>query len=140
MHVWPALLVSLLMLLVAAVLMLLHWRTWRLAQRQELEADGLRYRRHQFRRRMQTSGLLGLLGAALFVGRLITGPPLMLLLFWGAVLLVLGWVFLLAVVDIWATKHHFARLQRAYRIEEAKLQAEIRRIQAARRNGESKKS
>ncbi|OHB66258.1 MAG: hypothetical protein A2V70_04900 [Planctomycetes bacterium RBG_13_63_9] len=139
MEIWPPLLFSVCLLLAAAGLMLLHRRAWRVAREQDLDADGLRYRRQQFRRRMQTSGLLGLLAVAVFVGRLITKPPLLVLVFWGCVLLILGWVFLLAVLDIWATKYYFGRLRQTYRIEESRLRAELRRIEATRRNGESRK-
>ena len=133
--------VSLFLLLCAAGLMISHVRTWRLFRRQDVAAEELDYRRRQLRRRMQTSAMLALLAVALFAGRLIltTGPPLLALIFWVGVLLVVGWVGLLALVDIWATKHHFGRLRQTYLIEEAKLQAELRRIQAARGNGKARK-
>ena len=130
------------LLLCATGLMISHLRTWRRLQQGELEAEEFDYHRRQFRRRTQTSGLLGLLAVAIFVGRLIltTGPPLLVLIFWIGVLLVLGWMALLALVDIWATKHHFGRLRQTYLIEEAKLQAELRRIRAARGNGKANKN
>jgi Na+/H+ antiporter NhaD/arsenite permease-like protein len=128
-------LVSVFLLICTAGLMTLHVRTWRKAQRQELEADGLDYRRRQFRRRVQTSALLGLLAVAIFVGPFITGPPVVVFAFWGVVLLVVCWVALLAVVDVIATKIHFDRLREKYLVEQAKLQAELRRLQATRGNG-----
>lgn len=117
--------------------MTLHLRTWRRAQQREGEAEELDYRHRQFRRRMQTSALLGILAVAIFAGQWITGPLLLAFLFWGGVLLGVGWVGLLAAADIWATKHHFDRLRQTYLIEQAKLQAQIRRIQAARGNGKA---
>lgn len=139
---WSQVLMPLLLLLCAVGLMISHVRTWRRARRQELQPDELDYRRRQYRRRMQTSAMLGLLAVAIFVGQLITGrieSKAFLLCYWGLVLLVLGWVGLLAVADILATKHHFGRLRQAYRLEQVKLQAELRRIQAARGNGEAPK-
>ena len=58
-----------------------------------------------------------------------------MLVFWVSLLLVVALVVLLAVVDLWATKHYFGRLRQGYAIEQAKLQAELRRIQRVRGNG-----
>ena len=57
---------------------------------------------------------------------------------WIVVLLGICWVGLLALVDIWATQHHFRRLQHECLIEQAKLQVELRRIQALRGNGKGR--
>ena len=118
--------------------MALHVRTWRRAQRQELDTEGLDYRRRQFRRRMQTSAMLGILAVAIFVGQLIPEEATVLIrVFLGGVLLVLVWVGLLAVADMLATKHYYGRLRQTYLIEQAKLHAELRRIQATRSNGKA---
>ena len=138
MNFWLSALVSLFLLACAAGLMISHHRTWRRVQRRQPEAEELDYRRRQFRRRTQTSAMLGLLAVAIFVVQLIPGPPLLVLISWGVVLLVLGWIGLLAVVDIWATKHYFGRLRQTFLVEEAKLQAELRRIRVAGGNGKSR--
>ena len=132
--------VAVFLLLCAAGLMTLHVCAWRKSKRQELEASELDFRRRQFRRRMQTSAMLGVLAVAIFIGPLITerGPPTLVFIFWGGTLLVVCWVGLLAVVDVIATKFHFGRLREKYLIEQAKLQAEIRRIQAKRGNGKAR--
>ena len=140
--IWTSALFSLFLLLCAAGLLTSHVRTWRRLQQQGLEPDDLDYRRRQFRRRMQTSAMLGLLAVALFVGQLATSrveSKLFVFGYWGGVLLVVGWVGLLSVADILATKHHFGRLRQTYLVEQAKLHAELRRIQATRGNGEAKK-
>lgn len=119
-----------------------HVRTWRRLRQQELGPDDYDYRRRQYRRRMQTSAMLGLLAVAILVGQLIAlriESRVLLLSYWGGVLLVVGWVGLLAVVDMLATKHHFSRLRQGYLVEQAKLQAELRRIRAARGNGKPSK-
>jgi len=138
MHLWPAFLVSFFLLLSAVGLMLLHRRTWRLARREESDAGELDYRRRQFRRRMQTSGMLGLVAVALCVGQLIGGPPLWMIGFWAGVLLLLCWIGLLALVDVWATKIHFGRMKQAYLVERAKLQAEVHRLEAIRGKGKAR--
>jgi peptidoglycan/LPS O-acetylase OafA/YrhL len=130
--------VSFFLLLAAAGLMIWHVRAWRHAQQQNLDDSELDFRRRQFRRRIQTSALLGVLAAALFIGQFLTGPQALLFIYWGVTLLLVAWVALLAVVDALATKFHFARLREKFLVEQAKLQAEIRRIQAAKSNGKAR--
>ena len=95
------------------------------------------YHRRQFRRRMQSSGMLGVLAVGIFLGQWIAevARPAIVFIFWGGVALVVVWVALLAVADIVATKHHYGRLRQGVLIEQAKLQAQLRRMQEARRNG-----
>ena len=115
-----------------------HVRTWRRFRELELEPEEFDYRRRQFRRRMQTSAMLGLLAIAIFVGELLIAwidSVWFGMSFCVGMLIVVIWVGLLAAVDIFATKHHYDRLRQSYVIEQAKLQAELRRIQAKRGNG-----
>ena len=142
MDIWSSLLISSFLLLCAAGLMASHVRSWRnvLGQRQGLDSREFDYRWRQYRRRMQTSAMLGLLAVALLVGQLIQRlslPPLAVFVFWGGVLLLVVWLALLAVADIVATKHYFGKLRRDFLIEQAKLQAELRRIQQLRGNGQA---
>ncbi len=130
--------VSVVLLFCATAWMIGHWRSWRATGQQGLADDELKFRWRQFRRRMQTSAMLGLLAVAILVGPLLTGPPWLVLVFWIGVLLVVVWVMLLALVDIWATKFHFSRLRQAYLKQEAELQAEVRRVRAARGNGQAR--
>ena len=133
--------VSAALLLAAMVLLVSHVWTWRAFQRQQLDAVELNYRRRQFRRRMQTSASMGLLGAAMSIGYLLTlwlRSGWFALVYWTAMMVLACWVVLLAAMDIWATNRHFGRLHHDCMVEQAKLQAEIRRIQAYRGNGKGK--
>ena len=130
--------VAVFLLLAAVGLMIWHVRAWRDARQQNLDDGELDFRRRQFRRRIQTSAMLGVLAVALFIGQFITGPDTLLFIYWGVTLLLVAWLALLAVVDALATKLHFARLREKYLVEQAKLQAEIRRIQAAKGNGRAR--
>jgi hypothetical protein len=139
---WLSALVWLCLLLCAAGLMVLHVRTWRRVRQQEPKPDDLDYHRRQYRRRMQASAMLGLTAVAVWVGQLVISridSKLVGSAYWGAVLLMVGWVGLLAAADVLATKHHFTRLRQTYLVEQAKLHAELRRIQAARGNGKAPK-
>jgi hypothetical protein len=129
---------SALLLAAAAVLLVWHVRSWRAFQRQDLDAEDFDYRRRQFRRRMQTSAMLGALGVAVLVGYVFMAwhlSPVLVAIYWIVVVLVVFWVGLLGLVDIWGTKYHFGRIRDRYLVEQAKLRAEIHRIQAIRGNG-----
>ena len=142
---WSSALISTLLLAGAAVLMTLHVRSWRAAQKQPLDAQELDYRQRQFRRRMRTSGMLGVLALAILAGELLVPwlhSRLFAGVFWGGVLGLLVWLALMAATDMLATQFHFGRLRQDYIVEQAKLRAELRRIQstATGNNGHVKPS
>ncbi len=140
MEFWVSLLVSLFLLLAAIGLTVMHVRTWRSFRGLELEPDESSYRWRQFRRRMQSSGMLGLLAVAIFVGQWIESPPfapLVVLLFWAGTLVLVVWLALLAMADIVSTKHYFSQVHRDCLVEQAKLKAEIHRIKSFRGNGKA---
>jgi hypothetical protein len=126
--------------LAAVVLIVSHVRSWRAFQQAGLDEEEFDYRRRQFRRRMQTSAMLGVVAVAMLVGYGLTewlDSSLFAALYWTAVMGLACWVALLALVDFWATKHHFDRLRHRCIVEQAKLQVELRRIQAVRSNGKA---
>jgi hypothetical protein len=133
-----SILVSLLLLGSATALMLRHVRVWRRSQRQPLDPSELDYQRRQFRRRMQTSAMLGVLAVAILVGSLLTGPPLVVTAFWIAVLLTACWVALLAMTDVLATQLHFGRQRSRDLVEQAQLQSALRRLRSVRNNGQGR--
>ncbi len=141
MNFLPTLLFSLLLLLVAAMMMGAHLRARHRAELEDLSPEDRDFCRRQYRRRMQTSSMLGVLAVGLIVGHWIEYPilPLMIVvIYWGGVAVVVLWISLLALTDIWATHYHFGRVQTSYTIERAKLEAELRRIKTTEGNGESK--
>ncbi len=118
--------------------MYLHVRSWRRAQQADYSPNEMDFYRRQFRRRMQTSAMLGCLAVIILAGEFLTRwmhSQLFFALYWAATLLLVLWVVLLAAVDIWATQYHFNQLRQKCLIEQAKLHAEIRRVQAVRGNG-----
>jgi hypothetical protein len=56
------------------------------------------------------------------------------------VLVLVLWLGALALTDMWATKRYYGSLRYDYRVEQARLEAELRRIQAARGNGKPSQS
>ena len=138
MDFWSSALISALLLAIAVGLMLSHVRSWRAAQHRQLAPLELDFRRRQFRRRMEIGALLGLLAAMIFVGELLASRmhfPLLSIIFWGGALCILLWMSLMAVIDMMAMKFHFSRLRQNCLIEQARLKAELQRIQSTAGNG-----
>jgi UDP-N-acetylmuramyl pentapeptide phosphotransferase/UDP-N-acetylglucosamine-1-phosphate transferase len=134
---FPVIFVSAVMFVAAIVMIVSHIRTWQEARKAEHGPEERDYRWRQFRRRMQTSAMLGLLGVAILVGYILTlwlNSPMFTGIYWFAIILVILWTCLLALADIWATKYHFGRIHDRCLIEQAKLRAEIQRMQASRNN------
>jgi hypothetical protein len=128
------------LVLAAAGLMIWHVRAWRSADKQPISSEERDYRRRQFRRRMQTSAMLGVIAASLPAGVVVMRQwPKVGAFYWGGVLLLVGWVGLLALADMWATRHYYGRIRRDYAIEQARLQAELNRIQEIRGNGKARR-
>jgi hypothetical protein len=115
--------------LLAAGLLLWHVLSWRHLQREEEGAE-LDFGRRQFRRRVQTSSMLGVLAIGLCVGQLIPRQqtPTLFVLFWLGLLLLLAWIVLLALGDLIVGRQHIARLSRERRVAEAQLRAELQRL------------
>jgi hypothetical protein len=135
---WLSLGFALVLLLASAGLMGWHVRTWRCFRQAAQEGQEHDFRRRQFRRRMQSSAMLGLLAIAIFGGYWITSPPLPplgVLVYWGCTLLLVVWLAMLAVVDAIATRHHYAQLRDACLVEQIRLRAELQRVERARGNG-----
>jgi len=132
---WIFAVVSLVLFCCAVGLMVSHHRSWRLTRENESDEAELDFRRRQYRRRMQTSAMMGLLVASTFFGQFITGPPVLMVGFWAGVLLLVVWIALLAGADYLATRYHLSRLRHDYIIEEARLHAEVRRIRSVQGNG-----
>ena len=115
----------------AAAGMVWHVRAWRACQASSVDVKEREFRRRQFYRRMQTMALAGLVLAALPIGLWILPQwPKVGVAFWGVVVLLVGWIAILGMAEIWAAKYYFGRVQDAYRIEQARLQGELRLAQA----------
>lgn len=103
----------------SAALVWWHLASWRALRETDLDPEEFDYRRRQFRRRMQTSLMLGAVGVAILIGSRISPqahPSLFVFYWWGVGLLVI-WVALLAVADMISTRQYIGRLRSRYQRE-----------------------
>ncbi len=114
------------LVLASGILAASHRRSWRAAKEQALEGEALEFAHGQYRRRIQTSGMIALTGVLIFIGQWISGGVLVLL-FYLAVVLIILWIMLLAMADGLATRVHFSRLQKDELMDQIRLQADLKR-------------
>ena len=117
-----------------------HARAWRRQQADpaldELDRDHYRTR---YRRRLQTSGLIALLGLLIPLGdapffwrqgvRISTA-------FWCAILLLTVWIVLLAIGDIAATRAHARAALSRIRQKQRQLESQAAQLKRHRSNGQ----
>ena len=133
--------VSLLLILLSLVLAVWNRKAW-LSAKNGLPAGGkgladsaanqrsaqrdIAFAWRQFRRRVQASLMIGLVGIAIFVGQFLETPRT-IATFWAGVILLLFWILALAMADILATQQHFGRVHRGHVAEQVRIQAEMLR-------------
>ncbi len=117
---------SLGLLLLAAVLVYSHWHGWRQSQDVAGDEEELDFHWRQFRRRMQASVMLAVVGLVLPLHTFIRTPVLMTVFLFGLLVLVL-WIVALAVADYVACRRRLTQIEDDERIERAKLEHRSRR-------------
>ena len=131
-------LVMLSLLALSVGLIAMNRRTWHRAQVEENSTPITReFANSQYRRRVQASSMIGIVGVAIFLGQFTARYPLLWVFYWGGVILVLFWIILLALGDLVATQAYFHRVRREDLHEQARLHAELRRQQNSDSNGQS---
>ena len=121
---WSSLLFTAALLAVSATLMVRHVLVWRRADHGGLTDADLRYYTSQFRRRMQSSALLGVVGLLALADLWIVDVTSRAVL-WCVVLLLVLWTVILATADWLASRLHFDKQLSAHAVEHALLQREI---------------
>ena len=120
--------VSLILLGLSGVLIDWHRRSWRAArQNAELSDHERRFARSQYRRRMQASGIIGLVGLAIGIGPLVPRAPWPMAFYLATLIGACACIMLLALLDVWATRRHFRRLHGERLAEELKLAIKLHR-------------
>jgi hypothetical protein len=129
----PSFVLSLALLGLCGLLLDSHRRTWRHAQEStELSAREKRFALSQYRRRMQASGTIGLVGAAIAVGPLVPHRPEPMTLYLAALLAACAWIMLMAMLDFWATRQHYHRIRSEQMTAQVRLAMELRAAEQRR--------
>ena len=119
--------VSLLLIGLSGVLLDMHRRSWRKAQADpELGQAERRFALSQYRRRMQASGIIGVLGVAVGCEPLVPHEAVSFVLYLASILGACVAIVVLAAIDAWSTRQHFARLNGEHLAAQAKLARELR--------------
>lgn len=101
-------------------------------QQAELPEPEREYRHRQIRRRIQASGLIGIIGIALFLGDTLIvwfDYPIVTVSYWGLVAIITLLVAFLAMADFWATRRYLNRVYEDSLLEQTRLHAELYRLQ-----------
>jgi hypothetical protein len=126
--------VSLLLIGLSGVMLDMHRRSWRNAQfNQELAANERRYALSQYRRRMQASGIIGALGAAIGCEPLVPREPYWYVLYLVSVTGACFAIVVLALMDAWSSRQHYARIHTEHLTAEIKLTRELADLRKANR-------
>lgn len=132
------------LVLLGLIMVVSHRRSWKKQQHDaEISDLDLGYYNRRYYRRLQTSGLLILIGILIAVGDTVIAwreAPGMFVAYWGLVLALAVWVILLALADLAATNHHSRTAIRAARQRHEELRAEIARLTASRSRNQDSQS
>jgi hypothetical protein len=128
--------VSLVLIGLSAVLLDSHRRSWRAALADKsLSRGDMRFARSQYRRRTQSSGIIGVLGVAIGVYPLVPREPLPITLYLVAISAACMAIMMLAAIDAWATRQNFVRLRSEQLAGQVKLARDLARDRARLNDG-----
>lgn len=134
-----ATMVGVVLLLTGLLLIRWHVRSWRMQKNDaSLEHADRTFFYRQYRRRMQTSGLIAVLGVLIAVGDALPAmqrQPTLFTLYWSSVLALTCWVILLGVGDLFATAAHSRSALSRVREKQRQLEQELAEFQSRRSNG-----
>jgi hypothetical protein len=129
--------ISLILIGLSGVLLDSHRRAWRAAQQDTTKGEReRRFALSQYRRRMQASGIIGVLGAAIGLGPLVPHRPWPMVLYLASLSGACGCIMVLAALDAWATRQYYARLRNEQLTAQIKL---ARELHASRKPADAEK-
>lgn len=115
-----------------------HYLAWQRADHGGLPQRELEFHRRQFRRRIFSSGMIGVIGM-LMASSVWIEEPFLQLGFWLLIVCLVGWIALSALLDSFATNAHYSSEEAVNTAQLAVLQAEIRRLQAEKNTDSTEK-
>lgn len=136
---WMAPIAGGILVLVGLSLVAAHVRSHkRNQQQQDLDDAARSHLNSRYRRRMQASGMIAVLGVLIAVGDklpILNKKPGLFAVYWIGVLLLTGWVMLLAMGDYVATRAHGRAALARLRKKQLELEQEIAEIKRRGSNG-----
>ncbi|QDT95765.1 sugar porter family MFS transporter [Gimesia aquarii] len=141
----PGIIVGTLLVLFGAGLIQLHRTSWFHRQLDaDLSDDDLSFFSKQYRRRMQTSGLLILIGFLIVVGDAPYMPwksyPGLFAAYWGGILLIAFWVILSAIGDMSASRIRSSTMISRIQDQQRLLEKQILELREKKQQTTDKKS
>ena len=134
---------SLSLVAVSVILVISHLRAWRVVDHGGLAESEREFQARRFRRRLQTSAMLGVIGL-LLLGELwlekIFQSELPRLLYWSGVGLLLLWLLLLAASDWLASRQHYRGQLDRLQIDRDALRGELERLRREHRERQDKEN
>lgn len=139
---WSNILFSSFLVVLAVALLILHASAWRNTRESEQDEKVLDFHRRQFRRRMQASAMLGIVGLGVAGGLWIDAQDdtILSVIYWSAILLIVAWIAALAAADWVATRFYYDLIHTDQQTEHAALKAELERIRSREGNGRADSS
>jgi hypothetical protein len=105
-----------------------HRRTWRAAQQDASLSDrDRRFAQSQYRRRTQSSAIIGVLGAAIGIYPLVPMRLWPMTIYVASLAGACGCIVLLAALDAWASRQNYVRLRNEQLADQVKLARELGR-------------
>jgi hypothetical protein len=137
-ELFPARLIGGCLIVLGVAMLVGHRRAWH-RQQADLETDESD-RRHfaaRYRRRMQTSGIIVLLGLLIPLGDwlFVLNRPVLSTLYWVGVLVLVGWVVLLGIGDFLSTSAHSRVALSRLHARQRQLEDELAALRSRHSNG-----
>ncbi len=133
---WSHLVFAAFLFVASGLLLWIHWRAWGACRSEELDEREFDFRRRQFRRRVQASAMIGIVGVAVVVGLAITDATILAIL-WLAVVSLVVWMLLLAFADMVSSYYYYQQIRAEHMAEHASLQSQLEGIRRREGNGQS---
>ncbi len=132
---WITILFGLALMVLAVMLFVRNRAAWLARQPDRLDDTAKKFQTRQHRRRKHAAILIAVVGLAIVLSVWVPDPK-SAAIYWLVVLLIAGWMAVLAAIDLIATRAHFGRLLQDQRDERAALEAELEQLKRHQGNGQ----
>jgi hypothetical protein len=120
------------LVVISTLLVVWHVRSWHAVRDGQADDADRDFHWRRFRRRMQTSIMVGIVGLAVLGGQLLDfrRHPSVYVFYWTAVVLLLLWIILLALADLISSRRYLQRWNVERLVALARLRADAERARS----------